>query len=214
MKGERYFIIAGFVTSELHKVISTHKRAEKVIKLRKGIPLSKNVELKSSRISIYQQGYFLNELFSVNSAIPIAVVIDKYKLEGFHASENLAYNDFVKCLLRYLIICDVINSTCTEIELRLDNRNVSVKHLMDLETFLNWEFIAYNFKIKVRYLDSKYNRDVQMADYVANYLWKKYNKRGLKLIDIVNSDRNIYISRFPYKFVKKSVDILNYNGTM
>lgn len=203
MKNERYFIIAGFITCELHKVTSVHKKAEAVIKLRKNIPLKKVVELKSSRINPSQQAFFLNELFKINSVIPIAVVIDKERLSGFKASENLAYNYFVKCLIKYLIKCKIVTNESYELILRLDNRNVSVKKLRDLETFLNWEFISNNFSVNVIYLDSKFCRDVQMADYVANYLWKKFNNRASKLLSMVNIRKKIFISRFPYNYLKK-----------
>jgi len=39
-----------------------------------------------------------------------------------------------------------------------------------------------NLEINVKYLDSKDNRDIQMADYVANLIWKKYNKENEKLL--------------------------------
>ena len=39
-KDERYFVIAGFLTRELHKVTSAHKRIEEIVKNRKNIPLN------------------------------------------------------------------------------------------------------------------------------------------------------------------------------
>lgn len=33
-----------------------------------------------------------------------------------------------------------------------------------------------DLEVEVKYLDSKDNRDVQMADYVANLVWKKHNR--------------------------------------
>ena len=32
LKDERYFVIAGFVTRELHKVVSAHKKIEGIVK--------------------------------------------------------------------------------------------------------------------------------------------------------------------------------------
>lgn len=34
LKNERYFVIAGFLTRELHKVTSAHKRIEEIVKER------------------------------------------------------------------------------------------------------------------------------------------------------------------------------------
>ena len=92
LKNERYFVIAGFMTRELHKVTSTHKRIEEIVKERKNIPLEKKVELKSSKINDSQQALFLNGLYELSGVVPIAIVVDKDNLSKFGASENVAYN--------------------------------------------------------------------------------------------------------------------------
>ena len=63
LKNERYFVIAGFMTRELHKVTSAHKRIEEIVKQRKNIPITQKIELKSSKINDSQQSLFLNELY-------------------------------------------------------------------------------------------------------------------------------------------------------
>jgi len=197
LKNERFFVVAGFITRELHKVKSYHKRVERIVKEIKGIPLDNNVELKSSKITVNQQSLFLNELFSLTSVIPVAIVVDKENLTKFGASENVAYNFFVKTLLKYLFSCNIPMLCTNNIELRVDNRNTSVKMLKDLETFLGWEFELMDINIEVKYLDSKYNRDVQMADYVANLIWKKYNLINDKLSPKIKNYNKIYLSKFP-----------------
>lgn len=199
LKNERYFVIAGFMTRELHKVTSAHKRIEEIVKERKGIPIHEKVELKSSKINDSQQALFLNELYVLSGVIPIAIVIDKDNLSKFNASENVAYNFFVKNLLKYLFRCNVPLLQTNEIELRVDNRNTSVKTLKDLETFLQWEFELMDLEVKVKYLDSKNNSDAQMADYVANFFWKVYNGKGEKLFRKVPQYYRTYISKFPFK---------------
>lgn len=199
LKNERYFVIAGFITHELHKVTSKHKKIEAEIKIRKNIPLKKRIEFKSSKINAYQQAAFLNGLYSLTNVIPIAVVIDKDNLKKFGASENVAYNFFVKTLFNYLLNCDIDILKTHNIEFRLDNRNNSVKTLKDLETFLQWEFDSFDLNINVKYLDSKDNRDVQMADYVANLIWKKYNRINENLSNKITNYNKIYLSKFPYK---------------
>lgn len=199
LKNERYFVVAGFMTRELHKVTSAHKRIEEIVKERKGIPIHEKVELKSSKINDSQQALFLNELYVLSGVIPIAIVIDKDNLSKFNASENVAYNFFVKNLLKYLFRCNIPLLQTNEIELRVDNRNTSVKTLKDLETFLQWEFELMDLEVKVKYLDSKDNRDVQMADYVANFVWKVYNGKGENLFRKVPQYYRTYISKFPFK---------------
>ena len=187
------------MTRELHKVTSTHKRIEEIVKERKNIPLEKKVELKSSKINDSQQALFLNGLYELSGVVPIAIVVDKDNLSKFGASENVAYNFFVKNLLKYLFKCHIPILQTNEIELRVDNRNTSVKNLKDLETFLQWEFELMDLEVKVKYLDSKDNRDIQMADYVANLVWKKYNQEKENLSRRVSQYYRTYISKFPFR---------------
>jgi len=200
LKKERYFVIAGFMTQSLHKVTSLHKKIEAIVKDNKNIPLNLKVELKSSKINSNQQALFLNALYKLEEVIPVAIIIDKYNLKKFAASENIAYNFFVKNLIKYLLHCQINILENKLIELRVDNRNTSVKTLKDLETFLQWEFDLEKLDFQVRYLNSKDNRDIQMADYVANMFWKKYNwEKSEKFIKKVKKIRKTYISRFPLK---------------
>lgn len=199
LKNERYFVIAGFITRELHKVTSIHKKIEGIVKQRKGLPIDKKIELKSSKINDSQQALFLNALYSLSDVVPIAIVVDKENLKKFGASENVAYNFFVKTLLKYLFDCNLPILQTNKIELRVDNRNTSVKTLKDLETFLQWEFELMDLEVAVKYLDSKDNRDVQMADYVANLVWKKYNCLNEKLSKRIPQYYRTYISKFPFK---------------
>ncbi len=211
IKNERFFVIAGFITREIHKVISIHKKAEAIVKQRKGIPLKEKVELKSSKINNSQQSVFLNHLYNLPEIIPIAIVIDKDNLSNFGASEDLAYNFFVKTLLKYLFKCNIPLLETNEIELRVDNRNVSVKNLKDLETFLQWEFEIKDLNFKVNYLDSSNNRDIQMADYVANLIWKKYNYKNDKLIDRIPKYYRTFVSKFLYKLFENNPSLKEIN---
>lgn len=187
------------MTKELHKVTSAHKKMERIVKEQKKIPIKQKVELKASRINNSQQALFLNGLYELSGVIPIAIIVDKYNLAKFGASENVAYNFFVKNLLKYLFKCNIPMLQTNDIELRVDNRNISVKTLKDLETFLQWEFELMDLDVKVKYLDSKDNRDVQMADYVANLVWKKYNCSNESLSRRILEYCKTYISKFPFK---------------
>jgi len=204
LKKERFFIIGGFITKDLHKVTSAHKKIEKIVKLRKHIPLDKNIELKSSNINVNQQALFLNELSIIKGVIPIAIIVDKDNLVKLKASENLAYNFFVKTLLNYLFNSNIELLNTNEIELRVDNRSISVKELKNLETFLQWEFDIKSLNFNVKYLNSKYNREIQMADYVANLMWKKYNLTNEKLSSKTKIIRRMHISKFPIKLFNKN----------
>ena len=57
---------------------------------------------------------------------------------------------FVKTLLKYLFKCNIPILQTNQIELRVDNRNTSVKSLRDLETFLQWEFELMDLEVEVK----------------------------------------------------------------
>lgn len=105
----------------------------------------------------------------------------------------------MKTLLKYLFKCNIPILQTNQIELRVDNRNISVKSLKDLETFLQWEFELMDLEVEVKYLDSKDNRDVRMADYVANLVWKKHNRPNEDLSRRISQYYRTYISKFPFK---------------
>lgn len=56
-----------------------------------------------------------------------------------------------------------------------------------------------DLEVEVKYLDSKDNRDIQMADYVANLIWKKFNRQNEDLSRRVPQHYRTYISKFPFK---------------
>lgn len=201
LKNERYFIIGGFYTSELHDITSFHKNIEKNLKLMKNIPLKSKVELKSSKLNKNQYNYVINSLINKTTLNPISIVIDKYNLYRFQASENTAYNLFVKFLLKYLFTYTLNINEYNYIYLRLDNRSVRIKELLDLETYLRFDLLhELNFigEFKVEFLNSSENRDVQVADFISNYIWKYYNKNSLEL-----KFKKLVCSKFPYKYFGK-----------
>ena len=64
-----------------------------------------------------------------------------------------------------------------------------------------------DLEVTVKYLDSKDNRDVQMADYVANLVWKNYNRENEDLSRRVSRYYRTYISKFPYKLFSNNPSI-------
>lgn len=205
LKNERYFIIGGYLTTNINKVKSCHKKIEKEVLTIKKIGFHNHRELKSSNITPKQQATFINDLLKINEVIGVSITIDKYQLDNFKASENLAYNYFVKNLINYLLNCNIpILNEAYNIVLLLDNRSTAVKNANDLETFLNLEFVyslSYEKNFIVKYLDSKKNREIQMADYIANALWKSYNFTEHKIIYHLDMDlfKLIKQSKFPFK---------------
>lgn len=205
LKDERYFVIAGYLTTDINKIKSCHRKIEKEILTIKKIDLHNHKELKSTNITPKQQATFINNLLSIDGVIGVSITIDKYQLDNFKASENLAYNYFVKNLINYLLNCNiVILNEAYDVVLLLDNRSIAVKNANDLETFLNLEFVyslAYDKNFIVKYLDSNKHREIQMADYISNALWKSYNLDEHKILYHLDMSlfKLIKQSKFPFK---------------
>ena len=205
LKNERYFVIAGYLTNNLSKIINCHKKIEHALILNKHCSLKNHMEFKASKISPKQQADFINALLSIDNVVGVSITIDKYQLNHFGASENLAYNYFVKNLLNYLLYCKIsLFDNAQNITLLLDNRSIAIKNLQDLKAFINFEFsytLGLDKFFDVIYLDSKTHREIQMADYVANALWKSYNKSNSTILHHLDMQlfNKIKQSKFPYK---------------
>ena len=202
-----YFVIAGYITKQIYSVKSNHKRVEKDLK-QKYPYLCKYKELKGCYLRSYQKSAFLNQLFKIPTTIPIAIVIDKRHLfKTDRHDENIKYNYFLQILLSYILhnYPDLLNSD--EIQLILDNRNVSVGSLNSLQDYLNSALgLIYDKKFKVVYKNSNEHREVQMADLISNVIFGYYNFRTPKsTFYLIPSLKNTIISKFPYKYFKEPI---------
>jgi len=204
-KNDDYFVIAGYITNQIYSVKSAHKRIEKQLK-ENYLYLNKYQELKGCYLNSYQKATFLNELFTIPMTIPIAIVIDKRHLfKRNQHDENIKYNYFLQILLSYLLhnYSNILKDK--EIQLILDNRNVSVGSLNSLEDYLNSALgLIYDKKFIVNYKNSKDHREVQMADLVSNVIFGYYNYRSEHSTYYkVPSLKNTILSKFPYKYFKE-----------
>ena len=212
-KENNYFVIAGYITKQIYSVKSTHKRIEN--KLKKEYKYLNNYnELKGIFLKQNQKAIFLNELLKIPTTLPIAIVIDKKHLyKRPQHDENIKYNYFIQILLSYILhnYSELLNND--EIQLILDNRNVSVGSLNSLEDYLNSALgLIYNKKFKVIYKDSKEHREVQMADLISNVIFGYYNYRNNNpTYNKIPALKNTIISKFPYKYFKEPKTINNNN---
>lgn len=213
-KQNDYFVIAGYITKQIYSVKSTHKKVEKQLKI--DFPyLSKYNELKGHILKSNHKAMFLNELFKIPSTLPISIIIDKRHLfKRNKHNENIKYNYFIQILLSFLLHNYYNLLDGDEIQLILDNRNVSIGSLNSLEDYLNSALgLIYNKKFKVVYKNSCEHREVQMADLVSNVLFGYYNFRNsLSTYYRIPALKRAIISKFPYKFFKEPIkkEIINY----
>ena len=193
LKNDNYFIIGGFITNHLHKVRSIHKKIERRIGYN-------NKELKAFYLKPQEKAMFLNETFKNKDIIPIAIVVDKHNVLKKEIEENTIYNLLIKYMLSFLFEYHSYLFKYEEICLLLDNRSIKVKYKNQLETYLYLELNnKFKYNYMVRYLDSIHYREIQIADYIANYLYGKYNYYNLeKTSTYIKNYNKIIIFKFPY----------------
>lgn len=213
-KENDYFIIGGYITKQIYKVKSVHKKIER--ELKEEFPrLKKLDELKGCYLKSQQKARFLNELFKIPSTVPISIIVDKKHLwKRKHHNENIKYNYFLQLLLNFILNNHKHLMDTEEIELLLDNRNVSVGSLNSLEDYLNSSLgLTYNKVFKVKYRNSKEHREVQFADLISNVLFGHYNYRSkLSTYYLIPAMKHTIISKFPYKEFKEPELISNKNN--
>ena len=204
-KQNDYFVIAGYITKQIYSVKSIHKKIERELKMKYPY-LNKYKELKGCYLNSKQKAEFLNELFKVPTTIPISIIIDKkHLIKREQHDENIKYNYFIQILLSYLLhkFSGLINGD--EIQLILDNRNVSVGSLNSLQDYLNSALgLIYDKKFEVKYRNSNEHREVQMADLISNVMFGYYNFRSkYSTYHLIPSMRNCIISKFPYRYFEE-----------
>ena len=97
-----------------------------------------------------------------------------------------------------------VDDDSVEYIVSVDNRNVGVKELKDLETYLKTEFCLNNYDFKVTYFDSSTNYGIQLADLIVNTFYNFYkNKTIVENVVSVLKDEKYKISVFPKKGIRQ-----------
>lgn len=194
-ENEQYYIVAGYITSNLLSLRSMHKRNERLIReVKKG-----NKELKAANIKDDQKALFINDTLKFDDVNAIAIVLDKTKLKVKHdfiITEFMLYNFIVKELIKYALENDLLEIE-THLILNVDYRTMNEKVVHDLESYLNLEFFNYFRDIEVNYLDSSKYREIQLADYFANSLYGYFNKSN-KAFSLIERKNKILYKVFPF----------------
>ncbi|CAM3555637.1 DUF3800 domain-containing protein [Erysipelothrix anatis] len=200
---DRFFIIAGYLTSNFMACRSHQKSVEKEYKERYSIPLSS--EVKGSSIQT-KDNIFINDTYIAHEHItPVAIVIDKKHLK-LRLSENMGYNYYTGLLIKNLVNEGYIDcEECDEIILMYDDRSLKLDARMDLGAYLQHQLVelGYDKKFTFQPKDSKNNPEIKIADIIANTLYRVYQKKDRIIQDRIKTDDTYYISKFPrYNFGK------------
>ena len=107
----------------------------------------------------------------------IGIMVEKDKLKKLVEKVNVFYNYLIKLLIDFLIDNNEI-SELDELNISIDKRSIKVSSLNSLSDYLEiyYEYEKkFELKLKVEYLDSHDNYNIQIADLLCNTLWVKYS---------------------------------------
>jgi len=183
--GGRYFVIGALCTEDgkrIRNIIKKYCAKQKLGEMKNfGMPFvdRQNIALKFKKESDHIIGY---------------VCVDKTKIQSPHlrADQNLLFNYAFSYLAEKLIANEK-----QDIRLIVDNRNQkvgsknSLSEYIKIKAYTEWGF-AYN--IYTEYLDSKADRLIQAADFVAGNCYQRYHRNKSHIYRILQPDISI---KFP-----------------
>lgn len=195
-KQGRYFVIALIETCNSKKL---HRDVKKtLLRIKTQFPKTKkgSHEIKATHANGISKDFFIRNVYSNDTKISY-IVLDKNNLEPrFLEDKNRAYNYLLKLLLDNLGF-----KRGESFFIGLDNKTVKVSSLNSFEDYINIHFnyeLCINAKIKVMYIDSDSGcgYSVQAADYVASFIWAKYEYGDVYYYNMLNSHMSKRL-RFP-----------------
>ncbi len=181
----RYFVIGAFCTED-------GKRIRNVIKkhcAKYGIE-----ELKNFGMSFAHKQEIALKFSKLNDHKIAYVCVDKTKIQSTHLrdDQNLLFNYAFSYLAQKLIANEQ-----QDIKIVIDNRNQkvgsknSLGEYIRIKAYTEWGF-AYN--IQTEYLDSKADRLIQAADFVAGNCYQRYHHNKSHIYNILKPSISI---KFP-----------------
>lgn len=194
---DKYFVLGGLVVSDetLSNVRNKYRKLVKPYLVNEAgdiiLDELKSTWFKKRRINrhielIETMGKHLND----KPAILFSLIVDveKHKqlsnldgMKNIKNQENLRYNYFLKTIIRKLIVeySEYIKDKDIELKIRCDERTTKISAKHDLSNYLRIEIASENEEINeitVKYLRSKDNYLIQLADMVAGLKFKEFNR--------------------------------------
>lgn len=179
----KYFVVGFAHTSDSRRIKNVYKRA--IGKLRSEYPsffasLPNPKECKGSEMLPFMKFYIITKLIEQTDIQFAHMVVDTSEIdESFRSVPGRSFNFLVK------IITEQFGLTIADqdhLQLKIDNRNVSLKGLTELEGYLHNTFVLENRtvkKVSVEYLESCDNYNIQVADLVANIVYQRFRYKTL-----------------------------------
>lgn len=190
---EGYFVIAMIVAHDSKRLKNLVKNycAKKAIE-----------EIHAHGLPFIEKQYLINKLTKQVDYHVSYIVADKMMIgnKSLFANNNLVFNYLFSFLVR-----DVLKANTDDILFHLDNRTQKVSSVNSLteyikiKAFTDWGFTK---ELNIQYHDSKICKVVQIADLVANSIYRKYVRGKSDFYDRLNIVKSI---KFPRDKFRESI---------
>jgi len=193
-KNEGYFIIAMVIAHKPNRLKNIAKDF---------CAYNKMEEIHTCKLSFVQKQYLINKISKQNDYSVAYIIADKMmiKKDKLFESNNLLFNYLFSFLVK-----DIIKANTDDIHLNLDNRTIKVSSMNSLidyikvESYGKWGFTN---NINIEYHCSKQCKVVQIADFVASCIRRKYLYGTNDFYSKLNIVKSI---NFPYKTFRESLN--------
>lgn len=146
--------------------------------------LSKTKELKGSSVSESDKHEIYEKTISKcgdKFEVGIIILNNRKATKKFRSNSSRAFNYLIKLYLQNIFVNSKMFKDLDSLKFIIDERNVATESKYTLQEYLNTELNLLdhfcNDEIKVDYYDSKKFMLLQMADFISNTFYRKWQKR-------------------------------------
>lgn len=147
--------------------------------------LTDTKEIKGSSVSESDKHIIYSKLFDTcgdKFELGIILLNNKYTTDKFRSNSSRAFNYLIKRYLQCAFIHSDMYKDLDKLSFIIDERNVASESKFTLQEYLNTELNLIdhfcNEEISVNYYDSKKFILLQMADFISNTCYRKWQKKN------------------------------------
>lgn len=163
-------------------------------------------EAHASTLNFPQKQFLINKLtkqqdYNITYIIADKMMIKKKKLFD---NNNLLFNYLFSFLVK-----DIIKANTDDVHFHVDNRTQkvasvnSLKEYIQIKAFTEWNFTK---ELQFEYRDSRECKQLQMADLVANCVWRKYQRKSEDFYSQLNIVKSL---QFPQTTFRTELPIIS-----
>ncbi|AIQ26971.1 hypothetical protein P40081_01170 [Paenibacillus sp. FSL P4-0081] len=212
----RYFVISFVQTDDPRHLKSTYKRAMRV--LRRQFPeffarINDPRECKASEMPPFMKYYLLKQLITVTDIKIGHMVVNNMEIDQvFREKPGRSFNYLIKIIMENFSLSQ---NDIASLQLNVDNRNTALTGLSELEGYLYYALVLDKgiiSDVKVTYLESCDNYNIQVADLFANVIYQRfrYKQMPFPLYNEITKESNLscaYSYECLYQLIRPKITV-------